>query len=311
MCICDYTRYKGGKGVLVQLGRILAALVLIALGVLGGVYVASSAKLNKHYAIPQQALALSVSNPPSVEHGKHLAWAISKCVECHGEDLSGSVLQGRAARVVAANLTRGQGGVGGLLTDADWVRAIRHGVGPDGRALLIMPSQSYQFLSDADLADIIAYVKSVPPVDNTLPRTDVHLLGRVLLVAGKLAPPPADLVDHATRPPADVKPAVTAEYGRYIALTGGCIGCHGTGLSGGPIPGLPPNAPHAANITPTGIGKWSDGEFFRALRVGKRPDGSTINRLMPWRLTSLMTDDEIKALLLYLRSVPPKPTGGR
>lgn len=70
-----------------------------------------------------------------------------------------------------------------------------------------------------------------------------------------------------------------------------------------------PGAPPAQNITPAGIGKWSEADFFRALRVGKRPDGSTINTLMPWELTSQMSDDEIKALLFYLRTVPPKQTG--
>jgi mono/diheme cytochrome c family protein len=104
---------------------------------------------------------------------------------------------------------------------------------------------------------------------------------------------------------------VTPEYGHYLAITGGCTGCHGSGLSGGAIPGVPPDFPKARNISPTGIGSWSDEDFFRALREGKRPDGSTINPFMPWNDTKLMTDDEIRALLAYLRTVPPRPDGQR
>ena len=104
-------------------------------------------------------------------------------------------------------------------------------------------------------------------------------------------------------------PADTVEYGHYIAQVGGCTGCHGAGLSGGPIPGVPPDFPPAQNLTPTGIGQWSDADIVRALRVGKRPDGTTINQFMPWPYTASMTDTEMAALIKYLRSVPPRPTG--
>jgi len=293
--------------------RVFVALVAIVLIAVAAVDVVSNGKLNKTYDIPPQALALAVpSDAASVARGRHLAVAIGKCVVCHGADLGGTVfLDVPPFRVIAPNLTRGDGGAGRTFSDADFVRAIRHGVDPSGRPLLIMPSDDYAHFTNADLADIIAYVKSVAPVDRQLPNTVVRPLGRFLLAIGKLPDPPAASIDHGAPPPADMLPSVSVAYGRYIAQTGGCIGCHGAGLSGGPIPGLPPNAPPAQNITPAGIGAWSDADFIRALRVGKRPDGSTMNRLMPWAETSLMTDDELKALLLYLRSVPPRPTGTR
>jgi len=104
---------------------------------------------------------------------------------------------------------------------------------------------------------------------------------------------------------------VTVEYGHYIAAIAGCKGCHGPGLSGGPIPGGPPEWKPAANITPTGIGHYKETDFFLALREGKRPGGAPIDSLMPFRYTKDMTDDEIRALYMYLKTVPPKPYGGR
>jgi len=72
---------------------------------------------------------------------------------------------------------------------------------------------------------------------------------------------------------------------------------------------VPPDFPKAQNLTPTGLGQWSDADIERALRVGKRPDGSTIALFMPWPYTAKMTDTEMAALVKYLRSVPPRATG--
>jgi mono/diheme cytochrome c family protein len=300
--------------VLRWLGRILIALVGLVLVAIAGAYLASNARLNKSYTIPQQSLALAIpSDRASIERGKHLVVALAKCVDCHADNLAGGkmFLDVPPFRVVAPNLTRGQGGVGGQLADADWVRAIRHGIAPDGRSLLVMPAEDFNNLTDTDLADIVAYIKSVPPVDNQLPGSELRPLGYALFAAGQLPPLPAEQIDHSAPAPATIPAGTTAEYGHYLAATGGCVGCHGPGFSGGPIPGLPPGNPPAQNITPTGIGGWSEADFFRALREGKRPDGSSINPLMPWASTRLMTDDEIRALFMYLKTVPPKPSGNR
>jgi mono/diheme cytochrome c family protein len=104
----------------------------------------------------------------------------------------------------------------------------------------------------------------------------------------------------------------TSEYGRYLSVVGGCVGCHGPGLSGGRVPGTPPNFPPAANITPAGaIGQWTEQDFFRALREGKRPNGAGIDPFMPWQATAKMSNEEVKALWLYLRTVPSRPYGNR
>ena len=106
-------------------------------------------------------------------------------------------------------------------------------------------------------------------------------------------------------------PGVTAEYGKYLADNAGCPSCHGPGLSGGKIPQAPPDTVPAANLTPTGLGQWTEADFVRTIRTGTRPDGRVLDTFMPWPYYSQMTDDELGAIWRYLQSVPPRPTGTR
>lgn len=289
---------------------------LLSLLIVAGIvlYIIGGQRISKTYTIPNEQVTLP-SDQASLTRGQHLALAINKCNDCHGERLEGKVFLDVSSpplfRAVAPNLTRGQGGLGSQLSDADFARAIRHGVGPDGRALLVMPSTDYNTISEGDMAALIAYIRSLPPTDNQLPSSEVRPLGQILLAAGQLPPFAAEEIDHSAPRSAAPAAGVTVAYGRYLATTGGCTGCHGGGLSGGAIPGMPPDAPKAANLTPTGIGGWSDADFFRALREGKRPDGTDINPIMPWKATSQMSDDEIRALLMYLRTVEARPNGMR
>jgi len=289
----------------------LIGLVLIAAVIL---YTIGGGRINKTYAIAAESIAVP-TDQASIERGRHLATAIGKCTDCHGGNLGGAVFLDVESpplfRAVAPNLTRGQGGVGGQLSDADFARAIRHGVGPGGKPLVVMPSDDFYTMSDADVGALIAYIRSLPPVDSQLPPTEIRPLGQILFAARQLPPFSAEVIDHSQVGKAAPPAGITPEYGRYLAMNGGCTGCHGPGLSGGAIPGVPPDFPKAQNITPAGIGSWSEGDFFRALREGKRPDGSAINPFMPWMATRQMTDNEIKALLAYLRTVPPQPDGQR
>ena len=102
----------------------------------------------------------------------------------------------------------------------------------------------------------------------------------------------------------------TAAYGRYIADVSGCHGCHGFGLSGGRVAG-PPGIPPASNLTPAGIGGWSERDFVRAMPEGTRPSGSPIDDFMPWRVFGRMSDGELHAIWLYLRSVSPRAYGNK
>lgn len=300
------------------LGWILAVVLAVAIIALVAIYAISGWRINRTYAIEPEPVSIPAADDrAAIARGEYLVKAITKCVDCHGAGLEGDTFNDDLlfGRLIASNLTAGEGGVGRDYTDADWVRSIRHGVGPDGKPLLFMPSVEYYPLSDADLSALIAYVKSVPPVDNPdLPGNRVGPLGRFLFLSGQLDLLPAEKIDHdAPRPDA---PAAgrTVAYGRYLATTGGCIGCHGPTFSGGPIPGAPPEIPPARNLTPdaeTGLGAWTIADFEIALRTGKRPDGTQLSEFMPWKATARMTDQDLEAVWLFLRSLPPKPWGGR
>jgi cytochrome c553 len=274
------------------------------------VYGLSEARLRKTYQIDAAPLPIP-SDAASIERGRHLATAVTMCVACHSAqsevpDLAGSLfLDIPPARLGAPNLTSGVGGIGGRYTIADWVRIIRHGVRPDGSPLLFMPTANFYNLSDADLAAIIAYVRSRPPIDNQPLASEVYPLGRALMVAGQLALP-AEEIDHdAPRVPAP-PPGRTPEYGGYLLSISTCRDCHGANLSGAPVE--EPGAPLAPNLTPGGaLQAWSEDDFIRALRTGIRPDGSQLRAPMPWQIAGLMTDDELGAIFRHLRSLPALP----
>ena len=99
-------------------------------------------------------------------------------------------------------------------------------------------------------------------------------------------------------------------YGKYLVEIAGCAGCHGYGLSGGRVAG-PPGTPPAANLTPAGIGSWTEADLRRVLREGRKQNGTPLDPFMPWKTYAGMTDDEITAIWLYLRTVPPKPFGNK
>jgi len=293
-----------------RLFRVAGWIGLAIAGVAVWVFVASERMLGKVYPVPATSVAVPTDRS-AIERGEHLVQAVAACAVCHDADLGGKLYaeMGPVGVVAGKNLTRGKGGIGGEFTDADWVRAIRYGVRRDGTTLIMMPSEVYTKLTDADLGAVIAYVKQVPPVDREVPQSRFGPVGRALLAVGKMKilTAPKTLHDGTTE---SAEPLPTAGYGRYLADVSGCHGCHGFGLSGGRVAG-PDNLPPAANLTPTGLGSWTEKDFVRALREGRRPDGSAINEFMPWRSYASMSDLDLQALWQYLRSVPPKASGGK
>lgn len=290
---------------------IALSLVLFLLFVAAGyVYVESERRLRRTYdAAP--AMVVVPTDSVAIAHGAHLANAVTTCTLCHAADGGGAVYAdaGPLGIIVGPNLTRGRGGVGNRLTDTDFVRAVRHGVRANGRSLIVMPSEVFAHLSDRDLAALIAYYRQIAPVDRELPATRFGPLGRALLATGRLNLLVAPKTPRLT--PVDIEPSVSPEYGRYLADISGCHGCHGFGLSGGRVAG-PPGLPPAANLTPAGaIAQWTEADFTRAMRTGVRPDGTVMDEFMPWRVYTGMTDDEVSALWLYLRTVPAKPFGNK
>jgi mono/diheme cytochrome c family protein len=288
------------------LGFALIAVVAVALVGFGIVVVSSNRALDERVAVlpPQPVLGHG-----SVEHGKHIFNAVSSCVVCHRADAGGGPFINDPAMAVlnAPNLTRGAGGVGVLYTDADYDRAIRRGVRPDGTRLLIMPSWDYAAMSDDDAASVIAYLRSLPPVDRATPRVRLGPVGRVLVATHKVPFDATRIADEGP-PPTPPSGVRVVEYGHYLARIGGCLGCHGTHLSGGHLAGGPSDPP-AANLTPTGIGNWSSADFIRVITKGRNFKGHDLDPFMPWRTIRGMTDDELTAIYEYLRTVPPRPTG--
>ncbi len=252
---------------------------------------------------------LPVLGHGSVERGKHLYTAVAGCIECHGSNGGGGpfITDSKVAVLNAPNLTRGPGGVGALYSDADYDRAIRRGIRPDGTRLLIMPSWGYAALSDSDAASVIAYVRSLPAVDRANPRVRLGPVGRVLVMTQKLPFDATRIIDEGVPPPPP-PPMVMVGYGKYLARIGGCMGCHGTHLSGGHLAG-PPDVPPASNLTPAGIGTWHAADFMRTLTTGHDPSGHELHPFMPWRTIRNMDDIELEALFDYLQSVPPRETG--
>lgn len=292
------------------LGLVVAGVVLVIGGAWAATYLISENRLTETVDVPREAIQIP-SDITSIQRGQHLASAVAACVDCHGPNLAGKVFSDDPSigRIVPPNLTRGRGGVGATLTDADFVRAIRHGVDPSGRQLLIMPSDQYYHFGDADLGDIIAYVRSIPAIDTSLPRNEIRYLGRVLFALGQLPLQPATTIDHFAPRPVAPRASVTPEYGQYLSDTAGCPSCHGPGFSGGKIPQAPPNTIPAPNITSAGLGGWSDADFIKVMRTGVRPDGRVLNTFMPWPYFAQMTDDELRAIWRFLQALPPRPTG--
>jgi len=197
-------------------------------------------------------------------------------------------------RLAAPNLT--PAGTLGELSDVDWFRAVAHGVDRTGRSLVVMPARELSTFSDRDLAAIIAYVKSVPPVVRDVGASTVSLLGSVVFGLTGADLFSAEGLDHERGPTTAPAAGATREYGMY--LVNSCRGCHGPELRGGIT--VHPGAPPSSDISPAAMREWSFAEFEQALRVGRRRDGSLLDAAMPWNATKGLSYEELRALYLAL-----------
>jgi len=314
----------------------LAGLIVIGLVT---IYFKSQARLTRVYDLAEETVLIPMDSA-SVERGRHI-FQFRGCEACHSGggylDLSASEqtldshlnlpsqdvphMEGNIylddpaiGRVVASNLTSGQGGVGSGYTDRGWARAIRHGIRTDGTPLLFMPATEFYFLSDGDLGAVIAYIKSAPPVDNELPASALSWTGRVVMT---LVPAitfiPAELISHNETRPDAPEVGITPEYGEY--LTYSCKVCHGLSMSGGPIPGFPSSWPPAPNLTfgsGSALPTWTEEGFFITVRTGVTPEGREVRaEYMPWGSYKFMSDDELKSVWVYLQSLPKLEYGNR
>lgn len=264
---------------------------LLVLTLLAGLvlYFTGMKKLTRTYP----NIAVEAVNIPTdadaIVRGKHIA-TIWSCTKCHGADLSGTIMTNDPIDgsiptfgvIPATNLTSGSGGVGQSYTDADWIRAIRHGVKPDSQVEIYM----YEFflnMSDQDLGDLIAYLKQIPPVDSVAPAMRYGPILPIFPAIGMFTPA-AELIDHNALRPTDPIAGATIEYGRYLSAI--CAGCHG-------------------NSVGRKFGKWSEDDFISAFHTGVLPDGRKLGPTMSSNTFRELTDVELSALWLHFTSVQP------
>lgn len=276
--------------------------------------------LGQHLAERKMARTISLAVAPvelpagaaRVEQGRYL-YRTRGCADCHGASGAGmEVIKEGAMLVVSPNIAPGANSATASYNSVDWVRTLRHGVKPNGQPVLIMPSEDYNRLTDADLGALISYIRQLPPVAGQRAVIRLPLEVEVQYGFGQIRDA-AEIIDHSLPPSKPLAAAVTAQYGAYVANS--CMGCHGEHLSGGRIPGSPPSWPAAANLTPgqgSAMVRYPTPAAFKAmLRSGLRPDGSPVNPLMPFGSLREMSDTDAGALYAYLATVAPREAGRR
>lgn len=258
----------------------------------------------------------SPENGDPLSRGEYLVRGPAGCGNCHtpigpegfiaAQELAGRLVDDNDAfTAYAPNIT--PGGRVAKWSDAELARAIREGIRPDGSIIgPPMPFALYKGLGDEDLAAIVAFLRTVPAQDNQTPASEYRIA---------LPPaygPPVESVKAPQR-------GVTVEYGAYLAgPVSHCMECHTPMGPQGPMldtalgqGGFEFHGPWgkavASNITSSadGIANWSDDELKAMITTGVRPGGSRMLPPMPYPFLAKMTEDDLDAIILYLRSLPP------
>ncbi len=261
--------------------------------------------------------------PERLARGRYLVSGLAGCEICHspkdwkthgapnlpGMELAGQVLPipGLPGTIVAANLTPDPETGAATWSDDEIARAIREGIGHDGRTIFpIMPYQAYRQFSDEDVASIVVYLRSLAPVRNPLPPTQVIFPVKYLI---RNVPQP--LTSPVSGPGPQASPV---ERGKYLVSVG--CGCHVPADQKGPLPGLaygggehlegPWGNVTSANITPdaSGISYYDEATFIQVMRTGY-VKARKLSSIMPFGEFANLTDDDLKAIFAYLRTLPP------
>jgi cytochrome c553 len=294
-----------------------AGISLLAVVALGAAALLVGAKLGerkmqRQIEIKVRTVALN-DDAASVERGRYL-FASRGCAECHGANGAGRdvINDGKGMLIHSPNITSGPGGVVAGYAAVDWTRTLRHGVKPSGHPVMLMPSEDYARLTDADVAAIVAFVRQLPPATGGASKIEFPMPVLALYAAGAIQDA-SEKIDHSLPAAQPIPEGVTSEHGAYVVNA--CIGCHGPTLSGGKIPGVPPEWPAAANLTPgegSALVRYPTADaFVSMLRSGKRPDGSAVSEVMPFETLKALSDTDARALYLHLKTVAPRPAGQR
>ncbi len=276
------------KWIGIGLGGLLG-IVLLAYAV---IWVLSASRLNRSYEVTADFSLNVLDDPESIAEGKRLYTIM--CQSCHNEDLAGQTASDfMTGQIVVANLTNGAGGIGGRFSYEDMARSIWYGVKPDGSPTVIMPPELSPAINVADMENLIAYIRSVPPVDTDYPEMRPGPMIRVMHATDQFPLVTAERADMDTPPLAATAPDEVLAYGALRAAF--CTACHGADFTGIEMMGSPNITPHE-----TAVGNWT-----RAIREGVRPDGTEISTDMPWETMSFYSDEEIHAIWTYLQTVKP------
>ncbi|HWJ72996.1 MAG TPA: cytochrome c [Kaistia sp.] len=291
-------------------GAIVLVIAVIAVGLAGFAWFGSERKRNRIVDVNVAPIAIAI-DPEGIARGKYL-YESRGCTDCHGRDGAGKVVidDGAGMLVRAPNISTAVGAATNALGPLDWVRLLRHGVKPNGRPVLIMPSEDYARMTDEDLSRLVGYVRTLPPIEGEVAEINLPLIVRFLYASGFIKDA-AEKIDHTLPPAQQIAPTETAAYGDYVANS--CRGCHNPALSGGPIPGGPPDWPAAANLTPgagSAMARYPDEAAFAAmLKSGKRPDGSAVSPVMPFESLGELDAADIAALYAFFKTLPPRKQG--
>jgi mono/diheme cytochrome c family protein len=308
-------------------GRLVpAAFALVLLGLSVG-----SVTARRRARASQAAPIIQFQRTPArLARGRYLVNDLAHCLMCHSEtdclhhncqpvpgmEGAGNVVPPSESgfqppyRVVCPNITPDRKTGAGTWTDAQFVRALREGIGHDGRVLFpMMPYGNFRGLTDEDLASIIVYIRSIPAVHHPLPKTNVP----------KTIPVSAFPDLEATLPPIPPNASAEVSDGAYLVRIGNCSACHtpvnaqgrplpGKFLAGGQVFEQPWGTFATANLTPdpTGISWYTEDIFIKTIRTGQVAGvGRKLNQFMPWSYYRHLSDADLKAIFAYLRTVKP------
>ncbi|HEX8503572.1 MAG TPA: c-type cytochrome [Pyrinomonadaceae bacterium] len=264
--------------------------------------------------------------PRRLERGRYLVESVSACFACHttydpkdpvksyaaatNKGGGGSLEADGAPWLIAPNITPDAETGAGRWTDDMLARAIREGIGHDGRALFpAMPYQNYRNYSDEDVASIVVYLRSIPTVRNKLPQSEIPFpLSRLINTVPEPLGAPVPEHDRSS----------LVKHGEYVVKTADCAGCHTPrGDKGAPIPGMDyaggnpfddgrGGAVAPMNLTPdaTGISYYDEALFVKTIRTG-HVGARALSPHMPWWVYRNMTDEDLKSAFAYLRTLRP------
>jgi len=304
------------------------ALILIFLLVSLTQFTVAQVKPTANSFAPNGTGFRATASPERLERGRYLVEGVAHCFMCHGEQdyahgsslpltgrkgvgqvLKGELYDGTFSPdgLACPNITPDKETGAGTWSDAQFERAIRHGIGHDGRELSdYMPYAFFRSMTDEDIASVIVYIRSLPAIRNPLPKSNVSFEIKVNLHPEMEPKLPADASEQV-------------KHGWYLVRLAQCNDCHtpndekgnariemmfggGQRMAGAWGDVVTPNI----TSDPSGISHYDEAMFLKTIRTGHASGGvRELNTFMPYRYFRNMTDEDLKSIFAYLRTVPP------